>query len=124
MKKTIQLKESDITRMVMEAVNELTNNDIAAINGPCGDDENDFIEYLQELGLRDGDAMIYRGFANCSGNWGHGIILLKRAGAWNEQTASEYREMIERWFDNAKICYQSAISAFEDYSKQDIKPRT
>lgn len=90
MKKTIRMNEQDITRMVMEAVNELTNNDIALINGPCGDDEPDFIEYLQELGLRDSDAHAYRGNGMPQArNWLRGIHLLKKAGEWtNKQKMS------------------------------------
>lgn len=109
------IKES-VRKVLKESLKEVSGNDIALINGSCGDDSYTLFDELEDLGMNRGHAYMLAGYAfPQEGNWLRAINLLKKAGVWNENYKQAYKEMVDGFFEKAKHSYDVGLRVLETY---------
>lgn len=116
----MRLSESQLKRVIKESVknilSEMSGNDIALINGSCGDDSYTLVDELEDLGMDRGHAYLLAGYTlPQEGNWLRGINMLKKAGVWNENYKQAYKEMVDGFFEKAKRSYDAGLVVLENY---------
>lgn len=120
-KNRIRLTGSQLHRVIKESVNnilsEMSGNDIALINGSCGDNSYTLTDELEDLGMDSERAYMLTGYGlPQSGNWLHGIHVLQKAGVWDENYKQAYKEMIDGFFERAKYSYEAGLRVLQQNS--------